>query len=124
MSNLTDDSISLELLPTYSFITPSIDTHAPTAIGVYYCGALDAMGRFQPYYIGRAIGESTSSRSRLLDHLREEEWQDVTHFCFQICSTPIGATYLEEAEIKRFNPKYKKNLKLVGHKLADALMGR
>lgn len=78
---------------------------APESSGVYYCGVLNQNGRLYPYYIGRALGEGVSIRSRLLDHMRVGEWPDVTHFQYVLLKTE-DVTDFEANEIVRFNPKY------------------
>lgn len=90
----------------YSFDYFSISENSPNNIGVYYCGALHANGNLNPYYIGRAKGEFTSIRSRLLEHFNSKKWQDVIYFGYVLCTTVKEAEELEEKEIARFNPKY------------------
>lgn len=75
-----------------------------TAIGVYYCGLPTTIG-LRPLYIGVGAGD-TGMRGRLLDHLREDYWPDVTHFGYHQCSTAEEAKDLETQEILRCRPKY------------------
>lgn len=76
-----------------------------TAIGVYFCGRLAPDGKFYPLYVGRAIGEG-GIRSRLLQHLLEDKWPDVTHFHFNVCTTEREAIDLEAMQIALIQPKY------------------
>ena len=74
------------------------------AIGVYYCGYVSPKGLI-PHYIGRATGDD-GIRGRLLDHLREDNWPEVTHFSYRQCSTEAEAIRFEAEEIARCQPKY------------------
>ena len=75
------------------------------AIGVYYCGYVNNDNSLIPHYIGKGTGDD-GIRGRLLDHLREDNWPDVTHFGYCVCSTITEAENLEADEIKRLKPKY------------------
>lgn len=85
----------------------SVTSKAPDNIGVYYCGVLNFKGLI-PLYIGRAIGENVTIKSRLLDHVRDDNWPEVTHFGYQICTTVKEAEDLEASEIASWKPKYNK----------------
>jgi hypothetical protein len=74
-------------------------------IGVYYCGKLGTDGSFITCYVGRAICD-IGIRGRLLQHLAEEKWSDVTHFGYKVCSTISEAINHEAEEIARLRPKY------------------
>ena len=90
----------------YPYNRSSILQNAPDSIGVYYCCNLGTNGQSHALYIGRAKGDGVSIRSRLLDHIRDENWPDVTHFGYYVCSTKQEAEDLEIQEIRRCNPKY------------------
>jgi excinuclease UvrABC nuclease subunit len=90
----------------YQYNKSSIIENASDEIGVYYCGYINSNNKLCPHYIGRAKGDGVSICSRLLDHLREDDWLDVSHFGFNVCTTKQEAENLEMEEIKRCNPKY------------------
>lgn len=90
----------------YAYNKASILQNASDNMGIYYCGYLGSGGKLYPLYIGRAKGDGVSIRSRLLDHIRDNHWPDITHFGYQVCSTKQEAENLEIQEIKRCNPKY------------------
>lgn len=73
--------------------------------GVYYCGVINSGGGLTPYYIGKAFGDG-GIRGRLLQHLNENKWRDVTHFGYHVCSSENESLNFETQEIKKFNPKY------------------
>lgn len=89
----------------YAYNEDTVRNWDSTARGVYYCGFLNSNNNLVPLYIGRGIGED-GIRGRLLYHLREDKWDDVTHFGFCICSTDLEAEQHEKSEIEKFNPKY------------------
>lgn len=89
----------------YSFDEKTVGGWKSTAIGVYYCGIKTAEGSLVPYYIGRAIADG-GIRNRLLQHLGERKWRDVTHFGYKICSTEKEAIDHEISEIATYKPKY------------------
>lgn len=68
-------------------------------MGVYYCGTRDK-DILRVHYIGRAKGIDVTIRSRLLDHLREGKWDNVTHFGYRICTIKKEAVELEDEEIQ------------------------
>jgi len=70
----------------YSFDDSTISDWDSTIIGVYYCGIKTTDGKLTIYYIGRAIGDE-GIRGRLLQHLDENKWHDVTHFGYEECGT-------------------------------------
>jgi len=76
-----------------------------TEIGVYYCGYPSASGNLYFLYVGKATSNQ-GIRGRLLQHLREDKWPDVSHFGYCVCSTSKEAEDLEASEIKRLQPKY------------------
>ena len=76
-----------------------------SAIGVYYCGIKTSSGKLTIYYIGRAVGDK-GIRGRLLQHLSEDKWNDVTHFGYEICDTMQEAINHEVSEIQKYKPKY------------------
>ncbi len=76
-----------------------------TAIGVYYCGYLTLEKKLALLYIGKGAGEG-GIRSRLLDHLSEDHWPDITHFGYHVCDTADEAEAYEANEIAKYKPKY------------------
>ncbi|OGV92832.1 hypothetical protein A3B57_02260 [Microgenomates group bacterium RIFCSPLOWO2_01_FULL_47_10] len=90
----------------YFYNTGSVQAVAVDTWGIYYCGRLDPSGKLLPLYIGRACGEGVSVRSRLLDHLRQDQWSDVTHFGYRTGATSQEVVSFEATEIAEFNPKY------------------
>lgn len=96
----------------YVYNKLSITQYASDGIGVYYCGYRNPSNNsLKPLYIGRAKGEGVSIKSRLLDHLRDDNWPDVNVFGYQECTTMKEAEDLEESEIKKYQPKYNTQLK-------------
>lgn len=75
------------------------------SIGVYYCGRILPNGNLYVFYVGKSTSNN-GIKGRLLQHLGENKWNDVTHFGFVICSTPKEAEEFEAFEIKRLQPKY------------------
>ena len=95
----------------YPFNESSILTNAPNNIGVYYCGILNSDGSLGVLYVGRAKGENVTIRSRLLEHLNNDKWYDVTHFGFYPCSSEEEIENFEKLEIAHLNiPKYNKRI--------------
>ena len=90
----------------YPYDKSSVSNRAPDNIGVYYCGYINSSSNLTVHYVGRATGQYTSIKSRLLDHLRDDNWGDVTHFGYKTCSTASEAENLEAQEIQRLKPKY------------------
>lgn len=90
----------------YNYNKNIILTIAPEKIGIYYCGSLNSNNSLFPLYIGRAMGENVTIKSRLLDHLNNDRWPDVSCFGYIICQTPKEAEMLEASEIEKFKPKY------------------
>lgn len=91
----------------YPYNRSSVTISAPDNIGVYYCGSLNQNGGLGTMYIGRALGDGVTIKSRLIDHL-VDKWTDVTHFGYRICTTKKEAEDLETNEIQRLQPKYNK----------------
>ena len=89
----------------YPYKEEHITLNAPASIGVYYCGAVLSNGNLLPHYVGKGAGER-GVWGRLLDHIRQERWYDITHFGFIECDSEQEALNLEGVEIKRFQPKY------------------
>jgi excinuclease UvrABC nuclease subunit len=87
---------------SYYFTEQSINTNAPSSIGVYYCGYILQRGGLKPLYIGR----SNNIEERLLNHLANQGWQDVTHFGYHECDTEQDAMDFEASEITKYKPKY------------------
>lgn len=89
----------------YDYDHDVINNWNSSDIGVYYCGFLATSGNLRPLYIGRAVGDE-GIRGRLLDHLRDDYWPDVTHFGYHVCSSATEAVRWEAEEIAKFKPKY------------------
>jgi hypothetical protein len=89
----------------YRYEKKIIEDWNSKAIGVYYCGVLAPGGKLTLYYIGSAVGED-GIRGRLLDHLGEDKWHDVTHFGYHVCDTEKEALDHEASEIFKYKPKY------------------
>lgn len=90
----------------YAYNRQSIGTNAPEDHGVYYCGYPNSKNALVILYVGRAVGDGVTIRSRLYDHLRDDNWSDVTHFGYAICSTVQEAKDFEESEIEKYKPRY------------------
>lgn len=73
--------------------------------GIYYCGVVNGAGQLIPYYIGKAFGYG-GIRGRLLQHLNENKWRDITHFGYCVCSDENETLASELQEIRKFSPKY------------------
>lgn len=73
--------------------------------GVYYCGVITTERKLIVYYVGRAVGDG-GIRSRLLQHLSENKWYDVTHFGYKACDSMNETIDHEISEISRLKPKY------------------
>lgn len=93
----------------YSYNNKTVADWESSPIGVYYCGTPHPTGDVSPLYVGRAIGDG-GIRTRLLQHLAEDKWPDVTHFSYTTCDSSKEAIDLEAAEITRIQPKYNKQL--------------
>jgi hypothetical protein len=72
---------------------------------VYYCGAKTTDGWLSVYYIGKSVADG-GMRGRLLQHLSEKKWPDVTHFGYQQCGSAAETETCELAEIAQYRPKY------------------
>lgn len=77
----------------------------PELIGVYYCGYIDYRGYMNTLYIGSAVGQH-GIRGRLLEHMRLDDWEDVTHFGYRACSKPEISLEFEAEEISKHKPRY------------------
>jgi hypothetical protein len=88
----------------YTYSEPVIKDWEDSSIGVYYCGTV-VENKLMPLYIGKGTGEG-GMRSRLLDHLRGDNWPDITHFGFQRCDTVRETDLFEVQEIELHKPKY------------------
>lgn len=87
----------------YPYDKRSIEFYAPDSIGVYYCGKLNYNNSLIPLYIGMS---EVSIKGRLFDHLEQDNWPDITHFGYRICTTKQEAEELETSEIQKYKPKY------------------
>lgn len=79
-------------------------------IGVYYCGYPLTNGNLFVLYVGSATSVQ-GIRGRLLQHLGEDKWSDVSHFGYRVCSTSKEAGEYEALEIERLKPKYNVQIK-------------
>ncbi|MCH9662059.1 MAG: hypothetical protein K0U66_00175 [Gammaproteobacteria bacterium] len=57
-------------------------------------------------YVGKAFRKDGGIKDRLLEHVRLNEWPDVSYFSFQICLNENEAERVEKSEIKRYQPKH------------------
>lgn len=89
----------------FPYTERGISDHGPISTGVYYCGVITTEGKLRPYYIGKSSAIH-GMRGRLLQHLSESKWWDITHFGFEECTTEDEALRHEENEIKLYKPKY------------------
>lgn len=90
---------------SYSYDKDVVGNWDSNAIGVYYCGFLNSNKGLIPLYIGLGTGEK-GMKGRLLDHLRDDHWPEVTHFGYQVCDSVKEAEEWEVKEIAIFKPKY------------------
>lgn len=74
----------------------------PSAVGIYYCGTLNAVGKLVPFYIGR----SSQLQKRLQEHVSDKKWPDVTHLGYRLCLSEAKSIELEATEIALWQPKY------------------
>ena len=89
----------------FLYNNPNINGLNSNEVGVYYCGYIAQSGNLIPLYIGKATGQE-GIRGRLLQHLSQDNWSDVTHFGYCICDTKIETDNLEGSEINCYKPKY------------------
>lgn len=89
----------------FSYTKESISNNAPDSKGVYYMGSLNTNGKLGVSYVGKS-SVGADMRGRLLSHLNNGEWDDVTHFGYKTCSTIEEADKLEAEEIARLKPKH------------------
>ena len=87
----------------YSYSHPVISNWNNNQIGVYYCGFTLPNGNLSVLYVGRATGDN-GIRGRLLQHLGEDRWPNVTHFGYVVCDTVKDAEDFEATEIARLQP--------------------
>lgn len=73
--------------------------------GVYFLGVQTSEQKMTVYYVGKAFG-TEGIRGRLLQHINDNEWPDITHFGYETCSTEQEALDYEKSEIKRLNPRH------------------
>lgn len=89
----------------YNYTSAIVTAWESSSIGVYLCGYKTANNGLKVLYIGKGTGED-GMRGRLLDHLREDHWPDVTHFGIQLCDSAAEAEELEGKLIEYHKPKY------------------
>jgi len=89
----------------YEYSNEVISNWNSRVIGVYYCGYVGLENKLAILYIGKGTGEN-GIRGRLLDHLRNDNWPDATHFGYQICDNISEIEEWEASEIKTYKPKY------------------
>jgi len=80
----------------YTYDKQFINLNAPENIGVYYMGTLNNNGSLGTLYVGRAKGNAVSIKSRLLDHINNNEWPDITHFGYVVCTSEAEVEDLEK----------------------------
>lgn len=80
----------------------SINANVDDSIGVYYCCHYNQNQELIALY----VGSSEEMKTRLMTHLSQVKWPDVTHFGFSRCSTIAEALIFESSEISRLKPKY------------------
>ena len=88
----------------WAYNQASISTNAPDVKGVYYCGYISPKNTLATLYVGKS--EEDSIKNRLLNHLNQDNWTDVTHFGFKTGETNQEISNFEQQEIVRLNPKY------------------
>jgi len=98
----------------YSYNQKVVGDWNNSQIGVYYCGYVLPNGNLSPLYIGQGAGVD-GIKGRLLQHLSQDNWPDVTHFGYSVCDTAKEVEGLEMAEITRFKPKYNTQGKNLGY---------
>ena len=91
----------------YQYTAYTVEGWNSAVIGVYYCGFLNSNNQLVPLYIGKGTGEG-GIKSRLIDHLRDDYWPDVTHFGFHVCDYIHEADNYEATEILKYKPRYNK----------------
>ena len=89
----------------YKFNKDTVANWNSKAIGVYYCGYLLNNGDLFVLYVGKATSDN-GIRGRLLQHLDNDRWLDVSYFGYCQCSSQKEAEDFEAIEIKRWQPKY------------------
>ena len=94
----------------YVYEENSVQIYAPVSWGVYYCVHIEQGSRVVADYIGKASGQGVTIKSRLLNHLSGDNWPEVSHFGYILCSSAEEAQRLEIEEINRCNPKYNKRV--------------
>ncbi len=90
----------------YPYNKETVSGWDSNAIGVYYCGYPNG-GGLDVLYVGRATNYG-GIRTRLLQHLAEDQWRDVSHFGYCVCTTSEEAENFEASEIRRLQPRYNK----------------
>ena len=90
---------------SYPYNKDSITRYASDKLGVYYVGYLKG-DNLVTMYVGRAAGNGVSIKSRLLNHLSQDYWPEVSSFGFSVCDTKTEAENLEAQEINRLKPPY------------------
>ena len=91
----------------YSYDYDTINDWNSDVKGVYECGKLNSENKLIIMYVGKATGDY-GIPGRLLQHINENKWQDVTHFGYHQCDTENEALDFEAAEIEKYKPKYNK----------------
>ncbi len=83
----------------------SILNNAPDAIGIYFCGVINPLnGSLVFKYIGRAVGENVTIKSRLLNHLNDQDLSGIFSFGYRVCTSVLEAINQEEVDIKAWQP--------------------
>ena len=87
----------------FTYSKPNITNWNSNQKGVYYL----FNNSNNVVYVGKATGLD-GIRGRLLEHLSERKWFDVTDFGYKVISTENEALRHEASEIKRLQPRHNK----------------
>lgn len=94
----------------YNYDKLFVEINTPDRTGIYYMGELNPNGSLGVMYVGRALGQNVTIKSRLLEHINNNEWPDVTHFGYLVCDNQTEIDNFEKIEIVKFHPKYNKRI--------------
>lgn len=89
----------------FAYTSQSISNNAPQSKGVYYMGSLNQDRSLGVTYVGKS-SDGSDMRGRLQSHFNNNEWSDVTHFGYRVCTTTQEADKLEADEIARLKPRH------------------
>ena len=85
----------------FTYSKPNITNWNSNQKGVYYL--FNSLNNV--VYVGKATGLD-GIRGRLLQHLSERKWFDVSDFGYKVINTETEALRHEASEIKRLQPRY------------------